>query len=173
MNDVTLLNGSQSCLDPDTLRRLDGLYAYYHRQWWCRRQMFYHYKLYYNLFNLVALLIVAVSVVVGAVWEDSWIMIGLTASVTVVKGWNEFRNFSLKTDMCRFAYTTHEKTLIELRTYVRGFPFDEFEGFLSKLQTLEDTITEWAPPVYDRVTKHYGLKFIHRPAVHKNVTTDV
>ena len=67
MIDVTLLNGSQSCLDPDTLRRLDGLYAYYHRQWWYRRQMFYHYKLYYNLFNLVALLIVAVSVVVGAV----------------------------------------------------------------------------------------------------------
>ena len=129
--------------------------------------------LYYNLFNFLALFIVAVSVVVGAVWEDNWLMIGLTASVTVVKGWSDFRNFSLKTDMCRFAYTNHEKTLIEFRTYVRGFPFDEFEGFLSKLQTLEDTIAEWAPPVYERVTKRYDLKFIYRPLEHKKVSTEV
>ena len=33
-------------------------------------------------------------------------------------------------DMCRFAYTTYDKTLIELRTYVRGLPMEEFEGFL-------------------------------------------
>ena len=38
---VTLLNGSssrtqvRSSLDGDLLHRLDDLYAYYHKQWWC------------------------------------------------------------------------------------------------------------------------------------------
>ena len=80
----------------------------------------------HGLLNGLALLIMALSVVVGTVWEDSLVMIGLTAFGTVVKGWNEFKNFCTKMDMCRFAYTTYEKTLIELRTYVRGLPLEEF-----------------------------------------------
>ena len=90
--------------------------------------MFYHFKHRHGLLNGLALLIMALSVVVGAVWEDSLVMIGLTAFGTVVKGWNEFKNFCTKMDMCRFAYTTYEKTLIELRTYVRGLPLEEFDG---------------------------------------------
>ena len=68
---------------------MDGLYAYYHRQWWYRRQMFYHFKHCHGFLNGLALLVMALSVVVRAVWEDSLIMISLTAFETVVKGWNE------------------------------------------------------------------------------------
>ena len=38
-----------------------------------------------------------------------------------------------KVDMCCFAYTTYEKTLIELRIYVRGLSMDEVDGFLIKM----------------------------------------
>ena len=31
---------------------------------------------------------------------------------------------SFKVDMSRFAFTTYAKVLIELRTYVRGIPFE-------------------------------------------------
>ena len=117
--EVTLLNGSRhQLLDDDLLIRLDDLYAYYHKQWWCRRQMFYRYKWSHGLLNGLALLLMAASVVVGAVRENSLIAVGLTALGTVVKGWNDFKKFSFKVDMCRFAYTTYEKTLIELKTYV-------------------------------------------------------
>ena len=158
---ITLLNGTYSkyaeALDPDFLHRLDGLFAFYHRQWWYRRQMFYKYKWYQGLFNGLALLTVAFSVLVGAV------MIGLTALGTVIKGWNEFKNFSIKMDRCRFAYTTHEKTSIKLRTYVRGFPLEEFNGFLIKLQTMDDTITNLTPPTYDNLVKQYDKKFEYIP----------
>ena len=112
--------------------------------------------------NGLALLTVAFSVVVGAMWKDSFVMIGLTAFGTVIKGWNEFKNFSMKMDMCRFAYTTHEKTLIELRTYVRGFPLEEFDGFLVKLQTMDDT-TDLTPATYDHLVKQYDKKFEYVP----------
>ena len=145
--EVTLLNGSRhKLLDDDLLIRLDDLYAYYHKQWWCRRQMFYRYKWSHGLLNGLALLLMAASVVVGAVRENSLIAVGLTALGTVVKGWNDFKKFSFKVDMCRFSYTTYEKTLIELKTYVRGLPLEEFDGFLVKMQTLDDTITDFTPP---------------------------
>ena len=78
--------------------------------------MFYHFRHSHGFLNGLALLVMALSVIVGAVWEDSLVMIGLTAFGTVVKGWNEFKNFSTKMDMCHFAYMTYEKTLIELRS---------------------------------------------------------
>ena len=54
----------------------------------------------------------------NSVWENSFTMVELTTFGTVVEDWKDFKKFSLKVDMCRFAYTTYEKTLIELRTYM-------------------------------------------------------
>ena len=160
---VNLLNGSHikydNNIDELSLHHMDGLFAHYHRQGWYRRQMFYHFKRCYGFLNGVALLVVAMSMVVGAVWEDSFVMIGLTAYGTVIKGRNEFKNFSMKMDMCRFAYATYEKTLIELRTYVRGLPMEEFDGFLIKMQTIDDTITDLTPPTSNNLVKEYDRKF--------------
>jgi len=65
--------------------------------------------------------------------------------------------------MCRFAYTTYDKTLIELGTYVRGLPMEEFERFLIKMQTLDDTITDFTPPVFDKCVQEYEqrLRYDH------------
>ena len=96
----------------------------------------------------------AAGIVVAAVWENSCAVVALTAFGTVVKGWKNFKKFSLKVDTCRLAYTTYEKTFIEFRTYVRGVPVEEFDGFLIKMQTLDDTITDLTPPVDSVLTKH-------------------
>ena len=103
-------------------------------------------------------------------------MIGLTAFGNVVKGWNEFKNFSTKMNMCRFAYTTYEKTLIELRSYVRASPMEEFDGFLIKMQTLDNTITDLTPPTNDKLVKQYEKQFHHCPVTsqeHKLPTSPV
>ena len=159
---VTLHNRSssrtqvRSSLDADLLRRLDDLYAYYHKQWWCRRQMFYFFKWCHGFLNALALLVMAAGVVVGSVRENSFVVVGLTAFGTVVKGWNDFKKFSFKVDMCRFAYTTYEKT------YVRGLPLEEFDGFLIRMQTLDEIITDFTPPVFDRVIRQYPKRFHHQ-----------
>ena len=109
--------------------------------------------------NALALIIVAAGIVAGSVLENSLLIACLTAAGTVIKGWNDFKKFSFKIDMCRFAYTTYDKTLIELRTYVRGLPMEEFEGFLIKMQTLDDTITDFTPPVSDKCVQEYEQRF--------------
>ena len=90
------------------------------------------------------------AIIAGFITENSIIVACLTSAGTVVKSGNDFKKFSFKVDMCRFAYTTYDKTLIELRTYVRGLPMDELEGFLIKMQTLDDIITDLTPPVSDK-----------------------
>ena len=179
--EVKLLNGSHRpihpSLDSDLAIRVDDLHAYYHKLWWCRRRMFYHFKWRHGFLNGLALLLMAASVAVGAVRENSYVMIGLTALGTVVKGWNDFKKFSFKVDMCRFAYTTYEKTLIELKTYVRGLAPDELERFLVKMQTLDDTITDFTPPMSDHYAHEYAKRFNHvpleSPQMHKLYVTSV
>ena len=80
--------------------------------------VFYHFKWCHGCLNALALMIVAAGIVVGSVLENGLLIACLTAAGTVIKGWNDFKKFSFKIDMCRFAYTTYDKTLIELRTYV-------------------------------------------------------
>ena len=45
--------------------------------------------------------------------------------------------------MSRFAFTTYAKALTELKTYGRGVPLEDLEGFLIKMQTLDDTIVDF------------------------------
>ena len=145
---VSLLNASNvdcSQFKPELLQRMDSLYAFYHKQWWCHRKVLNQYKFYNALFNGLALLLMAAGLVVGPVWNHHTLVACLTAVGTVVKGWSEFKKFSVKVGMCQFAYTTYAKALIELRTYARGVPFDGLEGFLIKMQTLDDTIVDFTP----------------------------
>lgn len=62
-----------------------------------------------------------------------------------MKGWVDVRNTARKEEMSRFAYTNHEKTLIELHTFARGVVPTELTGFLIKQQTVEDLITDFGP----------------------------
>ena len=156
---VSLLNGplSQSnCLKfkPELLQRMDSLFAFYHRQWWCYRKMLNHFKFYNALFNGLALLLMAAGMIAGPILENSTLVACLTAVGSVVKGWNDFKKYRFKVDMSRFA-----KALIELRTHVRGIPFDGLEGFLIKMQTLDDIIIDFTPPLPNVACKNTTVSF--------------
>ena len=149
-------------LDPATLQTLDSLYAFYHRQWWCHTRMYRLFKVRHALLNGMALLVMAAGMIAGSVLENTIVVTCLAALGTVLKGWNDFKKLSLKVDMCRFAYTTYAKTLTELRNYVRGIPFDE-NGFLIKMETFDDTITDFAPLVSEDCTPEYHRRFCYVP----------
>jgi len=131
---ASLLNGPLSKLNslkfkPELLQRMDSLYAFYHKQWWCHRKMLNHFKFYNALFNGMALLLMTAAMIAVPILENSTLVTCLAAVGTVVKGWNDFKKYSFKVDMSRFAFTTYAKALIELRTYVRGIPFEGWKVF--------------------------------------------
>ena len=137
---------------------MDSLFAFYHKQWWCYRKLLNGCKFY----NGLALLLMAAGMIAGPILNNSTLVACLTAVGTVVKGWSKLKKFSVKVDMCRFAYTTFAKALIELRTYVRSIPFDGLEGFLIKMQTLDDTIVNFTPPLPKRCVHEYRTQFVYQ-----------
>ena len=160
---ISLLEGS--CLkaaavqlEPDMLHTLDSLYAFYHRQWWCYSHMYRVFKVRQALLNGLALLVLAAGMIAGSICENSIVVSCLAAWGSVIKGWNNFKKFPIKVDMCQFANTTYAKTLTELRNHVRGIPFQE-DSFLIKMQTFDDTITDFSPPISDECTQKYHRRF--------------
>ena len=141
------------------MEQLEGLHACYHKHWWCRLRMCLYFKRCHTFCNVVTLLILVISMIVGSAWKDSFVMVALTAAATFVKGWNDFKKCPHKMDMCRFAYTTYGKTLIELRKDARVQDFD-INPFLIKMQTLDELVTDFAPPVFDRYKQLYVMKFL-------------
>ena len=153
-----------------TLVRLDAWYAYYHRHWWCRRRQFTHFKRAHMWWNGLALLLMASGLIVGPVLKNSWVVAGLAAVSTLVKGWIEFRNWGTLVQLSRFAYTTYAKTLIELRTWARGGGDGDPAAFLVNMQTLDDMVTDFAPPLTDSYRRVYEAQNIYRPRPSIKVT---
>ena len=146
-----------------TLVRLDAWYAYYHRHWWCRRRQFTHFKRAHLWWNGLALLLMASGLIVGPVLKNSWVVAGLAAVSTLVKGWIEFRNWGTLVQLSRFAYTTYAKTLIELRTCTRSGDDGNPAAFLVKMQTLDDMVTDFVPPLTDTYRTEFSLGTPCRP----------
>ena len=140
------------------LHTLDSLYAFYHRQWWCYSQIYRVFKLCQALLNRVALLVLAAGMIAGSICENSIVVTCLAAWGTVLKGWNDFKKFPIQVDRCQFAYTTYAKILTELQTYAWGIPFDE-DTFLVKMQTFDDTITDFSPAISHECTQKYHRRF--------------
>ena len=87
----------------------------------------------------------------------------LIAVGTVVKGWNDFLKIQFQSGHESVCFHHLRKALIELRTYVRGIPFEGLEGFLIKMQTLDDTIIDFTPPLPKRCVQEYYRQFFYQP----------
>ena len=61
----------------------------------------------------VALLVVAVGMIAGSIFENTIVVSCLAARGSVIKGWNDFKKFPIKVDMCQFTYTMYAMTLTE------------------------------------------------------------
>ena len=115
------------------------------------------------LFNGMALLLMAAGMIAGPLLDNSTLVACLAAVGTVVKGWNDFKQYRFKVTMSRFAFTTYAKALTELKTHVRGIPLEDLERFLIKMQTLDDTIVDFTPPLPKRCLQDYHRHFVYQP----------
>ena len=64
--------------------------------------------------------------------------------------------------MSKYAYTTYQKILADLKTSLRGGPFNK-QDFLKEVNILDDTIIDFCPLV-----KQYGKKFLSTPTTNSN-----
>lgn len=67
------------------------LHSHYHKQRWCRQQLYFKFKRQNAFFNALALVLVAVGMVVGTAAQESLVMVILTALSALLKGWVDFK----------------------------------------------------------------------------------
>lgn len=130
---------------------MNQVYTHHHRQWWCHRQMFFRFKRIYTILNILSLLITSLGLIIGPVLQNVLLTSILAAVGMFIKGWNDFKRYSIKMDMSKFAYSTHAKALSELR----ALQSSATEEFLLKQQILEEVIIDFAPPIPDHILRNY------------------
>ena len=145
-------------LPPDEITKLQNLYKHYHRLFHC-----YHWK-YKKLrklkltLQLSSISLTVVGTITGSVTLNLVVGGTVVGAGVIIQGYLAKTNLSQKIGKCRFAYTSYEKIMVQLRSFMRGIPYDE-NTFLSDIKILDDMIIDQCPSA-DEYSKKYKKKFI-------------
>ena len=145
-------------LPPDEITKLQNLYKHYHRLFKC-----YHWK-YKKLrklkltLQLSSISLTVAGTITGSVTLNPVVAGTVVGAGVIIQGYLAKTNLLQKIGKCRFAYTSYEKIMVQLRSFMRGIPYDE-NTFLSDIKIIDDMIINQCPSA-DEYSKKYNKKFI-------------
>ena len=145
-------------LPPDEITKLQNLYKHYHRLFKC-----YHWK-YKKLrklkltLQLSSISLTVVGTITGSVTLNPVVAGTIVGAGVIIQGYLAKTNLLQKIGKCRFAYTSYEKIMVQLRSFMRGIPYDE-NVFLSDIKIIDNMIIDQCPSA-DEYSKKYKKKFI-------------
>ena len=67
------------------------------------------------------------------------------------------KNFSKKTESCRYAYQSYQKLLNKLKLFLRSDDIDEF--FERELAMVDDQVADICPPISESYEKLHTKRF--------------
>ena len=140
----------------EEIQEIKELYKYYHYKYWCHRQAFKHFKKLNLAINISSTGLIVIGAVAGGLTANPAILGIISGAGLVLKTLSDTKNYKRKIEMSKFAFSTYQKILLDLRTALRGGPFDK-NDFLKELNILDDTIVDFAPLV-TRFEKQYAKK---------------
>ena len=148
-------------IQEEELEEIKNLFRFYHKRFWCLKQAHSRFKKMNLLMNLTSSGLVAIGAIAGGVTMNP-IVLGVISGVgLIVKTASEMKNLKSKIEMAKFAFTTYEKTLSNLRFALRGGNFDQTE-FLSSMEAIDGIVIDlgldwekfenkWQEKVFDGV----------------------
>jgi len=71
----------------------------------------------------------------------------------ILSAYTEAKN-KRKIEMCKFAYTSYEKILTDIRSFLRGLEFDD-ERFLDYIKVVDEIMIDMCP-LYDKFEDKYN-----------------
>ena len=107
-------------IQEEELEEIKNLFRSYHKRFWCLKRAHSRFKKMNLLMNLTSSGLVAIGAIAGGVTMNP-IVLGVISGVgLIVKTASEMKNLKSKIEMAKFAFTTYEKTLSNLRFALRG-----------------------------------------------------
>ena len=120
---------------------LEKLYEFYHKQWYCYKQVFSRDKKILLILNLISVTLVTTGTIVGGVTMNPVILGVISGAGVILKTAMEMKNLQQKIENAKLAYTSYAKVLSDLRNFLRGEDWKKDE-YLQKLKTLDDMVIE-------------------------------
>ena len=128
-------------IQEEELEEIKKLFRFYHKRFWCLKRAHGRFKKMNLLMNLASSGLVAIGAIAGGVTMNP-IVLGVISGVgLIVKTASEMKNLKSKIEMSKFAFTTYEKTLSDLRFALRGGNFDQTE-FLSSMEAIDGIVID-------------------------------
>ena len=145
-------------LNENQIEELKALYKNYHRLFKC-----YHWK-YKKLrrlkisLQLSSISLTVIGTITGSVTLNPVVGGTVVGAGVIIQGYLAKTNLLRRIGKCRLAYTSYEKIMVQLRSFMRGIPYDE-NTFLSDVKIIDDMIIDQCPSA-DEYSEKYNKKFI-------------
>ena len=101
--------------------------------------------------------LIVIGTVVGSVTLNPAVLASISGACLAVKTYSETKDYKRKIEMSKYAFTTYQKVLLDLRTAQSGGSSDK-NNFIKELNILDDTIVDFDPLV-TKSEKQYNKKF--------------
>ena len=143
------------------LTEIKNLYRFYHRKWWCYKQVYKHLKRMNLTCKILSTSLIVAGTISGGVTLNPIILGTISGAGLLVKTVTDHKNYNRKIEMSKFAYTTYGKILVDLRSCLRGKQFDH-SSFISDMRMIDTNIIDFCPPINNRVEKRYEKKWYQK-----------
>ena len=97
--------------------------------------------------------LVVIGTIVGGITLNPIALGTISGSGLLLKTFSEIKNYKKKIEMSKFAFTTYQKILVELRSYLRGNDFNHAK-FINEMKMLDEMIIDLCP-IADKFEKQY------------------
>ena len=139
------------------IAEIKELYKYYHYRCWCYQKAHKYFKTLNLAINMTSTGLIVIGTVVGALTANPAIIGSISGAGLALKTISETKDLKRRIEKSKFAYTTYQKVLFDLRTALHGRSFQK-DDFLKELNILDNTIVDFSPLV-TKFEKQYGKQF--------------
>ena len=124
-HNIISFNHISEKLTNEEIEKYKKLYEHYQRLFTCYRWKYKSIKKIKLALEMTSLSLTTLGTIVGAVTVNPIILGSIAGPGILIQAYLTKADMSNKVNQCKFAYTTYQKTLTELRSYLRGAPYDE------------------------------------------------
>ena len=155
--DIFNVNHIDKTKTEEAIAQIEELYKYYHYRFWCYQKAYKYFKKINLPINMSSTGLIVVGTIVGSVTLNPAILASIFGAGLALKAYSETKDYKRKIEMSKYAFTTYEKVLLDLRTALRGGAFNK-DDFIKELNILDETIVDFSPLV-TKFEKEYAKQF--------------
>ena len=133
------------------------MYKYYHKLWWCHKKTVERLKKINLAVNLASVSLVTAGTIAGGVTLNPIILGGITGTGLLIKTTSEIKKYANKIEMFKIGLSTYEKTLVDLRSFLRGKEYSR-EDFIFKMNLVDGDIADLYS-IPEKIIKKYEKNF--------------